>query len=65
MRHAAEAASSAKIAKAAGLAHDCAYDQPPFFVPLAAALLGLSGCATAVPPVDVTRFHTPALAALA
>lgn len=35
--------------------------------PLALILssLALVGCATAVPPVDVTRFHTPALATLA
>jgi Domain of unknown function (DUF4136) len=31
-------------------------------LPLAAVL---AGCATAIPPVEVTRFHTPALAALA
>lgn len=35
----------------------------PVTVAVATALLG--GCAVAVPPVDVTRFHTPALATLA
>ena len=33
-------------------------------VALAFPLLMLGGCATAVPPVEVTRFHTPAFAAL-
>jgi Domain of unknown function (DUF4136) len=33
-------------------------------VPISAALLALAGCATAVPPVSVTRFHTPAVASL-
>lgn len=52
------------IAKAAARAHDCAMNRRLFLVPLAGALMLLSGCATAVPPVDVTRFHTPALGAL-
>jgi hypothetical protein len=33
-------------------------------IALIAASLALSGCATAVPPVQVTRFHAPALATL-
>ncbi|MBA4748634.1 MAG: DUF4136 domain-containing protein [Sphingopyxis sp.] len=38
----------------------------PFgFAILAAPLVLLTGCATTVPPVEVTRFHTSALAALA
>jgi hypothetical protein len=32
-----------------------------FLVPITAAMLALAGCATAVPPVSVTRFHTPAV----
>ena len=38
---------------------------PLRFAALAAPLFALSACATAVPPVEVTRFHTPALASLA
>lgn len=55
------------IAKAAGLAHDAPMTCRLFPVRLAALtlpLLALAGCATAVPPVEVTRFHTPALASL-
>ena len=59
---------AAMIAKAAGLAHDAHMTRcllPVRLAALAAPLLLLTGCATAVPPVDVTRFHTSALAALA
>ena len=34
--------------------------KPSLLVPVAAALLGLSGCATPVGPVEVTRFNDPA-----
>lgn len=56
------------IAKAAGLAHEARMTRrflPVRLAVLTAPLLLLAGCATAVPPVEVTRFHTPALAALA
>lgn len=56
------------IAKAAGLAHICVmFRRFPFghAALLAVLSLTLAGCATAVPPVEVTRFHTPALATLA
>lgn len=61
------------IAKAAGRAHICVMTRRLFPVRLlharlalaAAATLLITGCATAVPPVAVTRFHTPALASLA
>ena len=56
------------IAIAAGLAHNCVMiPRPSLFhvAALAVVSIGLGGCATAVPPVNVTRFHTPALAALA
>ncbi len=56
------------IAKAAGLAHICVMFRRFSFgraALLAVSSLTLAGCATAVPPVEVTRFHTPALAALA
>lgn len=36
-----------------------------FLAPSLAVLVVLTGCATAVPPVEVTRFHVPALASLA
>jgi hypothetical protein len=44
------------------VAHDCAMMRRLAPVPLAILLVG---CAVAVPPVDVTRFHAPALATLA
>jgi hypothetical protein len=56
------------IAKAAGLAHDAFMTRRLLHVRLAVLavpMLILAGCATAVPPVEVTRFHTPALASLA
>ncbi len=55
------------IAKAAGLAHDALMSRRLShlrFASLAVPLLLLTACATAVPPVEVTRFHTPALASL-
>lgn len=55
------------IAKAAGLAHDASMTcrlSGFSFVAVTATLLLLAGCATAVPPVEVTRFHTPALVSL-
>ena len=56
------------IAKAAGKAHDASMTRRllPFrCAAIALTLLTLTACATAVPPVEVTRFHTPALASLA
>lgn len=56
------------IAKAAGLAHDASMTRRLLhirLVALAFPMVMLAGCATAVPPVEVTRFHTPALASLA
>lgn len=55
----------AKIAKAAGLAHDCVMIRRLFLAPLIVTLSVLAGCTTMVPPVDVTRFHSSALASLA
>lgn len=52
------------IAKAAGQAHDAAMIRRLLLIPFTAASLALAGCATAVPPVSVTRFHTPAVASL-
>lgn len=56
------------IAKAAGLAHDASMTRrlsPVRLAALAVPMLILAGCATAVPSVEVTRFHIPALASLA
>lgn len=56
------------IAKAAGLAHDAPMTRRLLHVrliALAVSTLLVTGCATAIPPVEVTRFHTPALATLA
>jgi hypothetical protein len=55
------------IAKAAGLAHICVMSRRFSFgcaAMLALSSLALAGCATAVPPVEVTRFHAPTLATL-
>lgn len=56
------------IAKAAGLAHGAPMSRRLSHlrtIALTVPLMLLMGCATAVPPVEVTRFHTPALASLA
>src|SRR5690606_9249405 len=44
------------------LAHDAPMTRPLSVALPVAAALALSGCATAVPPVEVTRFHTNAVA---
>ena len=48
------------IAKPYLLAHDAGMTRHVSAALLAAAALALGGCATAVPPVEVTRFHTNA-----
>jgi Domain of unknown function (DUF4136) len=45
------------IAKPLFVAHDGAMTRPVYAALLTAAALALGGCATAVPPVEVTRFH--------
>ncbi len=51
------------IAKAAILPHDARMTRifSAFVAPLAVGFLALGGCATQVPPVSVTRFHTDAV----
>lgn len=44
------------------LAHDARMTRHPPAALLLAAAFALAGCATAVPPVEVTRFHTNAVA---
>jgi hypothetical protein len=44
------------------LAHDARMTRHPLVALLLAAAFALTGCATAVPPVEVTRFHTNAVA---
>ncbi len=44
------------------LAHDAPMTRPHSAALLCAAAFALAGCATAVPPVEVTRFHTNAVA---
>jgi len=44
------------------LTHDERMTRPLSVALLSAAALALGGCATAVPPVEVTRFHTNAVA---
>src|SRR3546814_3899845 len=44
------------------LAHDARMTRPLSVALPFAAALALGGCATAVPPVEVTRFHTNAVA---
>src|SRR3546814_7637542 len=44
------------------LAHDAPMTRPISVALLTAAAFAMAGCATAVPPVEVTRFHTNAVA---